>query len=854
MKTLVVKALRNFLLANLCAVVPLWAAAFGWMPDEVQVYMQWVGAKTVKVVADGAVLVEKYLGTWEGEGGHKWGFHLQEGMAWEELSFRLPPGVDPEAVARVELRKWKLVRLCKAGRSMERVAGTDDEFAFRDPRFERVGLVGGTWTWVLAGVEGLLLVLSWWAARRRRGESWKSLVPSAAGVVLPLALLTVVVLPVGSYVANRSAFPFPPGELARAIAWRFPLAWGLGTAALALLARCFGRWVMAPVLAFAFCAHLESAVLSSGLPVLNGDWTFFADRTRTWWDAGVWAAAAVAAVVLHPVLAWRYGRAGLCLAVLVGGTLAGARPEPKTDVSKLAVDGFSTLRSVIRSVEYSTNRNVMVFVIDSLEREQAHAVMEDPAAGPELREKFRGFTEYLDNVGAGNTSLPAVANLFTGKYPESADGVFDHFVSVYSPESALCDYLEAGNAVYMATDALGYGYSNRARPTDDGESGGRKDCWHVPGRGGGGWTLPQLARFRWLPFGLKARHAEELARSTPESDFEMTEWKIYPMLRESGVSPTERGVFLFVHTHGVHIPVFYDRDGGRLYTPGMTDEAGTELAVFLLRCLGDLFDSFRERDIYDRSLILVLADHGRHRAESDPDVLPQNARPFLWVKPAGSRHGFRGSDLPTSHARISDLLRAACRRDLTEEEIGELLRSDRRRYRQLRGGIGPEWQDWTVDRTGAITYSSGVLDSGRAGGMRPLATGSLYSLDHSDMGKNNLDITFLNADFWPCPTLLAEDSGMRFTFRVPDPVRRYALNLVLKGSGHVRWKEYGTVLKFRQADAGRDWESFLLEPRTRIVLHGLVPDPDGRVEIEAERGEGLKPSILLTHILLEEEP
>lgn len=853
MKNFCVKALRNFLVATVCAAVPMWALAFGWQPDEVLVYMQWVGAKQIKVVADGTVLAGKRLGTWKGEGGHKWGFHLQKGMKWEELSFRLPPGEEPDAVARVELRKWHLVRLSKAGRSMGRVAGTDDEFAFRDPRFEHIGLVWGTWTRVLAGVEVLLLGLSCWAAARCRGETWKSLVPQAAGVVLPLALLTVVVLPVGSYAANRSAFPFPPAELALAIAWRFPLAWGLGTAALSLLARCFGRWVMAPVLAFAFCAHLESAVLSSSLPVLNGDWTFFADRAKAWRDAWVWGGVSTAIMALHPVLKRYYGRAGLCLAVLVAGTLAGTRPERKADLSKLVVDDFSSLRSVIGSVEYSTNRNVMVFVIDSLSREQAHAVMEDPEAGPELRERFRGFTEYTNNVGAGSTSLTAVANLFTGKYPKSVKGVFKYFVSAYSPKSALCDYLEEGAAVYMATAALGYGYANPAKPADPGGPAARKDCWHVPGRGGGGWTLRQLARFRWLPFGLKARQAEELARSAPESDFEMAEWKIYPLLREAGVSPTEESVFLFVHTHGVHVPVLYDRDGGRLHTPGLTDEACTELAVFLLRRLGDLFDSFREKGIYDRSLILVLADHGPHGQESDPALLPANARPFLWVKPADSRHDFRTSKLPTGHGRISKLLRAAARGDLAEEEVEKLLKSKRRRYRQLLGGIGPDWQEWSVDRKGKVTYESGILEPVKTKKMRPLETGILYSLNRSDMGKNNLDVAFLNAGFWPCPTLPEEGTDLRFSFRVPDPGKRYALNLVLKAGGRVTWKKAKTVLKFRQSGDGHEWESFEMEPHKKIVLHGLVPNHRGKVTIKVKRGKGLTPAILMTHMLLEEE-
>ena len=492
MKSLCATALRNFLVANLCAVVPLWAAVFGWLPDEVLVYMQKIGSQTVRVVADGAVLAEEYCGRWEK--GHIWRFYLHDGMAWKDLAFRLPPGVGPDAVARIERRKWRLFRLSWTGRGLERVAQTDDEFAFGRPRPGRPGIVPEGPALALGILEALLLGAAFAAARWYRPDraGRKALLRAAAGVGLALAALTHLALPVSSFVANRSAFPFGPGELALELAWRFPLAWGLAAAALYLLARGFGQWILAPVLAFALCAHLESGVLAGDLPALNGDWTFFADRAKAWRDAGIWAGVAVAVAALHPLLEGRYGRAGLCLALLEAGSLLGVRPEGKADASKLAVDGFAPIGAVLRTVSYSTNRNVMVFVIDSLEREQAHAVMEDPEAGPGLRERFRGFTEYTNNVGACSASLTAVANLFTGGYPETAAGLFDFHVSPYSRQSALCGFLDAGYAVSMATEALGYGYSNRGvtagpapappPPAAPAASGGPPDAVAAAGR------------------------------------------------------------------------------------------------------------------------------------------------------------------------------------------------------------------------------------------------------------------------------------------------------------------------------------------------------------------------------------
>ena len=155
MKSLCATALRNFLVANLCAVVPLWAAVFGWLPDEVRVYMQKIGSQTVRVVADGAVLAEEYCGRWEK--GHIWRFYLHDGMAWKDLAFRLPPGVGPDAVARIERRKWRLFRLSWTGRGLERVAQTDDEFAFGRPRPGRPGIVPEGPALALGILEALLL-------------------------------------------------------------------------------------------------------------------------------------------------------------------------------------------------------------------------------------------------------------------------------------------------------------------------------------------------------------------------------------------------------------------------------------------------------------------------------------------------------------------------------------------------------------------------------------------------------------------------------------------------------------------------------------------------------------------------
>lgn len=843
------KTARNFLAANLCALIPLWVAVFGGMPDQVRVHLRVEGKKPVMLLAHVTTLNGKNLGV--KKGGRLWGFSLRAGTAWKDLEFVLPGSLGPESVRRVEWIKWQAFALSKKGDGLVQTDAGANRYAFSDPRFDSAGFASGAWAAGLPGAELLLLALSWVAARRRRKESVRSLLPGVVGVALALALLLGVVLPLQSYLANRSAFPFTVAELGGDMAVRFALFLGLGTLALLWLATCFGRWVLAPVLAFSVCAYLESGILSIGLPDMKGDWRFFQNRGRACWDAAVWLGVFAAFCGFHPFLKRRYGTAALCAVALFCSSLLDVRVEPRADDSQLVVHDFSPIETVVRSVKYGPSGNVMVFVVDSLELNLAHQIMEDPEDGPGLKEQFRGFTEYLDNVGGGNTSLLAVANLLTGDFPDNAS-VFDYLASLYSGRSALKDFLEEGYDISMATTSHGYGYSSR-RDGGGGTEKRRGDCFKVPSTAGNAWTLAGFNRFRCLPFAFKSGYGERVELNEPVDRFSAREWIVYPILRDAEVLKTGRGTFLFVHTEGVHIPVRMDRTGAQLPNPSMSDRACVEMGIYLLKQLGALLDSYREKGIYDNSMIVVMADHGPHNSEYVDGELPTKAKPFLWIKPVGSGHAFRSSHVPTGHAQIAGLLRAASRKILSEGEIEQLIQADIRRYMWLRAGMGPEYKDYLVDREGRVSVQPGTLRESIKS-MTPPELSRRYSLGCQEMGRNNLDIVFRDVSFWPCPKWSSATPGMAVVFRAPDTGKRYRLSLsVLCQKVGVKLSPDATI-EFRQTNRQGDWICRPALRRMDVVLGDLQPDAEGKIEIGFRRGASLATDVEFQHLLLEEEP
>ena len=842
------KTLRNFLVANLFALVPLWYVAFGWMPDQVKVYVRGGSVNSVSIVAGEVAMLGEDYGPWLG--GEIWRFYLREGMEWKNLAFRLPRDADANAVDRIELQKWKLFSFGKTGMDLEKAESGNNDYRYPDPHFDRFGFASRKIGWGILGLEGLLLVLSWLFARRHREESWRTLLPSVLGVSLALTLLIQVVLPIQSYIANQSTFPFTLSALCADVAIRFVLLFVWDTLAVFLLARCFGRWVLAPVFAFTICAYLESGVLTEGQPELNGDWSFFTDPVRARWDAAVWGGVFILVFAVHRWMKKWYGVAGLCAIVMLAASMLDVKHEQKADTSGLLVHDFTSIGNVIRSVTFSTNRNVLVFVIDSLEREQAHAIMEDQEAGPELREKFCGFTEYIDNVGAWNTSLTSVAQMLTGTMPSDASHLADYFVSPYSADSVLADYRDAGSDVYLATEALGFGWSSRhvgsKQETAEGCVLSRRTDGEL------GWNILNSARFRWWPFAGKHFLAALTGLSIAKEEDWSDETTVFSTLKIAETGENPAGSFVFLHTRGVHSPVVYARDGTLVFEIGDNETACVEAGIWILRQLGGLFDVLREEGCFDQSLILVVADHGNHaHGEAGTETLPANGRPFLWVKAQGSVHAFSTSDAPVYSGRIADLLRLASRGTPTEKEVTTCLSASEREYRVM-SEFGGNVQVWKVSESGACGYREETLVVGM---LAPLEIGVDYSLENNALGGRRGCIAFSGVGFWPAPVLLPGHPSMGIEFRVSDSQKRYRLHLSTKMTRAQNGPEdpAGASLILEQCGAECAMTEILADYQSKAVLSGLQPDADGKVVIAGRRANGLNANVFFQELRLEEE-
>lgn len=795
------------------------------------------------IVAAGTALLGEDIGAWQD--GRVFRFYLRKDMKWNALAFHLPGNNGTGGVERIELQKWKLLSFSKTGTEIVPSADRPNEYVFDSQNFGRIGIAVGKMPLGLAFLEIVVLGISCWSARRHRPEPWKVLFPSVLSVALSLTLLMHVALPIQSYWANQSSYPFSSGAFLNAVSIHFVWASILAVVALGFLSRCFGRGVLGMGLACAVCIYLESGFLAIGLPSLDGSWWVFQNPSRAMWDGVAWLAVFGIMAVLHTVLKKHYGLVACALSVLVGASMFDARREEKPDSTSLIVENFVPCQAVTRSVRYSPTRNVLIFILDSFEREHAHAVMEDPEDGPKLRQQFEGFTEYVDNIGALPQTLLAVPNLLTGRYPNPEQSMADYCWSIYSECSALKAFLDANHEIFLTTPALGCGYASWQNDDAEAPVSSKSSVLSSWGHSAQIWPLSDVCRWRGLPFFAKAPYAFFMGLEG-ESFSEAREWIVFSQMQQININSNSFGTFALLHTEGLHVPVLYNRKGELSPKEETYDQSHVEQGIFILRNLGTLFDAYRKAGIYDSSMILVMGDHGRQGTvqallEASIGDLPHNARPFLWVKPFNSKHEFLASHLPTSHAKIAELLRSSATENLSEEQIQGILQSDKRIYRRM-ALFGGGWKEWVVNPDGSFSFSEGGDDGPLHG--QPLECGTRYSLSQNNVARNKVGLWFTNVEVIGFPTLKVQEGWMRIRFLVPDAKKQYVLKLDTTAEGQ------GALLV---RCFPNDWETVLTGGARPIVIKGVVPDESGLATLDLQLDAETKSDIAFTSLSLLEE-
>ncbi len=486
--------------------------------------------------------------------------------------------------------------------------------------------------------------------------------PAAPLVAFSLASTLLFFVPAHAYLANQAALLVFFGELLAALALGTVVSALLLTGLLLLAPRRIRFRLGALLLALTLLCWIHAYSLVWSYGALDGEAIIWADYPRRLLtDVALWLSLSSVLLWFAP---WFYRRMSFfCGAILLlqGGSLVVTATHAFNTSHDYSKHYYVDKEPVF---EFSTGRNVVVILLDEY---QTDIFAEAILPHQEYREQFDGFTYFPDTTAGFNFTEFAIPSILTGRIYDNSQPRQDFLKSAYLKDSLPAVLRQAGIEVHLypwrslANEAIYYhdeladNILRRPRPLAD-------KLIDVA-------RVVDLGLFRSLPhFAKRFVHNDStwlvsrwMAGSAKSSATRQQE----PIPREVGLGHTlddifrmfalgldhpdtritirpGRDVFKFYHLAGLHVPVKMKRDlsYGKF---DYTRENFSEQAEAYARIMGAFMRKLKQHGLYEKTLIVMVGDHGSGRS------------PEMYVKPEFT-------------ARTAELDRTAARGDFQRDK------------------------------------------------------------------------------------------------------------------------------------------------------------------------------------------
>lgn len=368
------------------------------------------------------------------------------------------------------------------------------------------------------------------------------------------------------------------------------------------------------------CMYLQSNFVNPILPSMDGaavDWSIYSKDNIL--SVTIWCVVLLVCVVLLAGLKDRFVRVAkyvmLFLAAVQFVTLVSV--VITTPLKEEAQLGFS------KEDEFTLgeNKNVVIFVLDTLQAD----VMQKYLDSEQYNGQFGDFEVYDNLVGGGAPTELGIPLLLTGMEYDGMQNLNQYYEDAWA-NSPLYDYQEAGIDVRLFTDWL----SARNVPIDISNNTiagvGRKvvnkpqfivKFYQLAGI----YMAPQpLKKYMWLS-------TEELLtpienKDMAESAYQFRDAAFHDEMVQNGdLDITYDNTFRLYHLWGAHAPFFIDADMNALDGNGGCED---DAVIGCMKIVAEYMQKMKEKNVYDNSLIIVMADHGKgedYNIETNPCCL-----------------------------------------------------------------------------------------------------------------------------------------------------------------------------------------------------------------------------------------
>ena len=423
------------------------------------------------------------------------------------------------------------------------------------------------------------------------------------------------------YLGNISEFCFPAKHV-----WRIMLLVAFLLAVFLTAAESFlsGKWLFGILIlseAAALCFYLQSVFFNNHLQEMTGDSITFS-KSLVSLNAVIWVIIIVLFCLAFFLIFKKAGKSKICeililfsaalIVIQLSGLLSTAFSLSESETDK------NTYLSREGEFSLSADKNVLFFILDTCDLEYVNEALE---ADPGLFDEFTGFVWYPDATSMYSRTYPALPYFLTGEKCYFDVPVADYLGEAYRTSSYLPTMKKAGTDIRLYT-SLEYLYRTAYNTVGniaeyDSES---LSSLSVPELIK---AMLHLAGYREMPYLLKPFFSYSLdpinrnVLSDPPDGyytFSSDDFTFYARLKKTNLEINEAysSAFRLYHLFGPH-PGCYTSANAK-YDPNATQTDSFRGDIFIL---SEYLRQLKTLGIYDKTTIIVTADHGNQNENED---------------------------------------------------------------------------------------------------------------------------------------------------------------------------------------------------------------------------------------------
>lgn len=297
---------------------------------------------------------------------------------------------------------------------------------------------------------------------------------------------------------------------------------------------------------------------------------------------------------------------------------------------------------------FSEDQNVLIYILDTFDAKYMDQLLqEDPDF---VNEVLSDFTYYPDTLGAFPTTKGALPQILTGEWYDNTVPYSEYIRKSWDSATVYKNSADKNYDVGIYANSLYVPPQEKnfiVNWSSEDESSNKSE---INNKGGLIRLYYKMVAFKYLPHYLKksfVTYTGDLDVFRRDGAYSASnDFAFYEKLLKDGIELQENKVFKIVHLFGTHPPYTMDSNIQRV-----EETTVLEQAKGVLKILNHLFKQLKENDVYDKSTIIILADHG------DPNSWAQN--PLFMVKDYDSSGKLEISDVPISYEDMPAIFNSA---------------------------------------------------------------------------------------------------------------------------------------------------------------------------------------------------